>query len=158
MNLKLAIQLLGITEFTGIEDLKKCFHEQAHRTHPDKNKNSQSDQEFRDLVQAYRYALENLGELYAHFGMTETEQDEFTAKTTIENLDDIFEDIFGFSKSGRVLGSQQSQVIYVKLEEFLSGAKLRKKMNAMLLVLIVAAVARDLVSWPRCVHIVLARE
>lgn len=129
MNLKTAINTLELKEFRGIEDLKAQFYKLAHLYHPDKNPDEDS-QVFRDMLGAYEYALSHISELCTHFDVPEQPDDEVTAKSTIENLDDIFEDIFGFSKSGRVLGFQEPQVVYLKLEELVLGAKKRQKMIA----------------------------
>lgn len=120
---------MRLKKFRGIEDLKSNFYKLAHQYHPDKNPDEDS-QMFRDILGAYEFALRHLSALCQHFGVEEEPEDEQTAKTSIENLDDIFEDIFGFSKSGRVLGYQEPQVLYLTLEELIFGAKKRKKLVA----------------------------
>lgn len=129
MDLKTAIKILELKKFQGIEDLKRCFYRLAHRYHPDKNPNEDS-QIFRDVLGAYEYALKHIPELFDYFGLKHKLQDEVTARTTIENLDDIFEDIFGFSKSGRVLGFQEPQKITLRVEDLFFGTRKRQKMVA----------------------------
>ncbi|MBF0105650.1 MAG: DnaJ domain-containing protein [Deltaproteobacteria bacterium] len=130
MNIRQAIQILEIEKFGGIDDLKASFRAKAHLYHPDKNKDHDTSETFRKVLEAYEYALKNIAGVYAYFGVEEQPEDEATVKIVIENLDDIFEDIFGFSKKGRILGYQEPQVIYLTLNEFALGVKKRQKIVA----------------------------
>lgn len=130
MDLKQAIKLLQLEKFNGVDDLKKEFRQLAHRYHPDKNPGAAAVIQFRKILEAYRFSLQHITDLFGHFGLQESSQDAETARAAIKNLDDIFEDIFGFSKSGRVLGYHEPQVVSLTLEEFALGAKKRQRMIA----------------------------
>lgn len=130
MNIQTVIHILELKEFQSIDDLKRNFHALAHRYHPDKNSEAPQDEKFRQVLSAYKFALENFSDLCSAFGVKGQQDDEESVKSVIQNMDDIFEDIFGFSKSGRVLGYQEPQKLYVKLEEALLGKAVRQKMVA----------------------------
>lgn len=130
MNLKKAIETLKLKKVRGIEDLKDQFHKLAHQFHPDKNPDQLAHQTFREILEAYSYLLNNLTAVYDHFGLEDEQEDEETVKSVIQNLDDIFDDIFGFSKSGRVLGFQEPQILYLTVEEFVKGVTKKKRMVA----------------------------
>ncbi|EKD51024.1 MAG: Chaperone DnaJ [uncultured bacterium] len=129
MNIKKAIKILEIEQANGLDDLRRQFRALAHKYHPDKNPHQNTDQEFRRIVEAYEYCLNHVRDFYAFFkAIPEPNLDEVTAKVVIENFDDIFEDIFGFSKAGRVLGYLEPQIVYLTVKEFMTGVKKRAKM------------------------------
>ncbi|OVE80861.1 hypothetical protein BVY03_05205 [bacterium K02(2017)] len=129
MDIKKAIEILELKNFTSIDELKVTFRNLAHQYHPDKNPENDGEK-FRQAVQAYEFTLENISALFDYFGLKEASEDEVTAKIAVENLDDIFEDIFGFSKSGRILGYQKAQDINLELEDFLLGGTKTLKLVA----------------------------
>ena len=130
MNLKTAISLLGIKSFKTIDDLKTHFRHKAHALHPDKNSDRDTSAEFRELVDAYKFLLEHSPEVFKYFGVSEKPIEEASVKIAIDSIDDIFEDLFGFSKSGRVLGYQEPQPLYLTLEEFAFGANKKQRLIA----------------------------
>jgi len=131
MNLKNAINILNIEEFKSVEDLKRLFRVLAHKYHPDKNPDKDTGDQFRQVITAYEFCLDHIEELCAHFdAQTPTPVETESARDVIENLDDIFEDIFGFSQSGRVLGYHEPQEIFLTVDEFINGATKRQKMVA----------------------------
>ncbi len=128
MNLKKAIKILKLEKFKDLEDLRRCFRELAHQYHPDKNPNKDTSDDFRKIVTAYDYCLNNIKSLYDFFDVKlEQDFDEITARTVIENFDDIFEDIFGFSKTNQKLGYVEPQVINLTIKEFMTGVKKKQK-------------------------------
>lgn len=129
MQLSEAKKILKLYRFDGLEHLKRQFRELAHQYHPDKNPDT--SETFRDILSAYRCALENISTLYQEFHLkAEPDLQEKASKIVVENIDDIFEDIFGFSKSERVLGYQEPQVVWLTLAEFRGGVHKRKKLVA----------------------------
>lgn len=129
MDLSQAKIVLGLETFQGLEDLKKRFRDLAHQYHPDKNPEVDTTIRFREILQAYQSTLENISVLYREFGLAEEpDLKEKTARVVVENLDDIFEDIFGFSKSGRVLGYHEPQILYLHLPDFFLGAERKDKL------------------------------
>lgn len=130
MDLEKAINILELNEFAGIEGIKKNFRRLAHLHHPDKNVAPDAGQHFNELVKAYQFVLNNIELVYQKFELRLSAQDEVTVKALIENTDDIFDDIFGFSKNGRVLGYQEAFELPLTIEELARGAVLTKKMTA----------------------------
>lgn len=132
MNLKTALKILEITSFAGPDDIKTGFRRLAHAWHPDKNPDPKSDVKFRELVVAYEFLKDNLSLVYQHFDLKIPSSRKVlpTAAAVIENLDDIFDDIFGFSKSGRILGYQEPQNLELKLEELFFGARFHRTLTA----------------------------
>ncbi len=130
MDLQKAIDILELNEFAGIEGIKKNFRRLAHTHHPDKSVAPDASLRFNELVKAYQFVLNNIELVYQKFELKLSAQDEVTVKGLIENTDDIFDDIFGFSKNGRVLGYQEAFELPLTIEELARGATLTKKMIA----------------------------
>lgn len=128
MDTRKALATLEITEFKGIEDVKLHFRKLAHIYHPDKNSSKEAESRFREILSAYEFLLNNITDVYRLQGVPHDEDVEVTARSAIENLDDIFDDIFGFSKSGRVLGYQEPQIIHLSIEEFARGGERRQNL------------------------------
>lgn len=129
MDIKKALEILEISSLTDISDVKKAFHQKAHELHPDKNPSQDTSDKFRAAMEAYQYCLQNKEELGA-FLTTYFEEKEISVTEVVTNLEDIFEDIFGFSKSGRVLGFQEPQEVFLTVEELALGVKKVKKLNS----------------------------
>lgn len=131
MQLSEAKKILRLRQFDGLDGLKRRFHQLAHQYHPDKNEDPDAAEKFRDVMAAYQCALENISELYEEFHLKqEPGLKEKASKIVVENIDDIFEDIFGFSKSERVLGYHEPQIVWLTLKEFMLGVQKRKKLVA----------------------------
>lgn len=130
MTLKDALQILEIQEFHGVEAVKTQFRQLAHRYHPDKNPDPQQSEKFNEILKAYRFILNNITDVFHHFEVSDQDMagEEMSARVAIDNLDDIFDDIFGFSKQGRVLGYHEPQTLYLKVSEFAHGAKKKEKL------------------------------
>jgi hypothetical protein len=130
LDLFRALKILEIRSYSEPEDLKRSFRLLAHRYHPDKNLSPEAGDLFRDVLEAYQYCLDNLEILALHFGLKPAPELLNKDKLVIENLDDIFEDIFGFSRAGRVLGFRQPQALRLTLTEFLFGGTKIEKLPA----------------------------
>lgn len=133
MDINKAVQILQLNEFKNARELQKKFYQLAHEYHPDKNQSVDANQRFRFIVEAYEYCLENLDVLARFFGQNQVAQNDILIKSpvdSIKNIEDIFEDIFGFSKTGRVLGFETPCVVYFTVKEFCLGAKKIQKIPA----------------------------
>lgn len=131
MNFSQAIKVLKLDSFTGPDDLKRCFRDRVHESHPDKNPHADVN-EFHQILEAYRYLAQNLDDLYNHFELQDepTVTERSTITESLDELDDIFDDIFGFSKAGRVFGYHHPQSLVLTLKELALGATLQRKMEA----------------------------
>lgn len=124
LDLFKALKILKIRSYHQPEDLKKAFHQLAHQYHPDKNHDRDTTQDFRNLLHAYQFCLEHLDDLSRYFDVQiNSYHEKETIQKQIENLDDIFSDIFGFSHSGRVLGYVEPQDVFFHLQDFLFGGE-----------------------------------
>lgn len=130
LDLFRALKILEIRSYSEPEDLKKAFRSLAHRYHPDKNPSPEAGDRFRDVLEAYQYCLENLEVLALHFGLKPAPDLLNKDRLVIENLDDIFEDIFGFARTGRVLGFRQPYALRLTLAEFIFGGRKTEKLPA----------------------------
>lgn len=118
MNLQKALTLLNLESLKSAEDLKKAFRTQAHHCHPDKNPSHDAAARFREVFEAYRWCVNNIDLLFRHFAVTNTAP---TAGVLIQDLDDIFSEIFGYSKTGEILGWQPAEILKLSLEELALG-------------------------------------
>lgn len=129
VDLERALQNLELKSYGGPADLKKAFYALAHRYHPDKNPGTDTSEAFRAAIASYEYCLAHLDELAARFGAPAPKAAE-REKLKVENFDDIFEDIFGFSRIGRVLGYREPVAVDVTIKELLFGGVKRAKLPA----------------------------
>lgn len=66
-------QLLGIKRTASKDEVKKAYHRQALKYHPDKNKASDAESKFKSLNEAYKVLKdEQKRELYDRFELTQT--------------------------------------------------------------------------------------
>jgi molecular chaperone DnaJ len=121
LNLIEAIRVLELTVFTGREDLRRQYHQLAHRYHPDKNRDDDAHESFVAVMDAYDFCLNHLPQLYRHFGTTQP--DDADAAPHIDVQDDIFEEVFGYSRGGRILGYQEPQSLTLSVAEFALGTE-----------------------------------
>lgn len=130
MNLDRALQILELQSYSGPADLKKAFRALAHRCHPDKNPGRDSVAAFREAIASYEYCLAHLDEVARRFGATLGAKVTAEDRLFVQNLDDIFEDIFGFSRLGRVLGYREPTIVDVTLNDILLGGVKHVKLPA----------------------------
>lgn len=98
----------------------------ALRYHPDKNPDDQKALErFRLCTEAYNYLIENFS--LNQVSLQELNQD---VSVKIEDLNDIFDDIFGFTREDRILGIQEPQSIELTLQELAFGVTKTLKLYA----------------------------
>lgn len=120
MNLPKALKLLQLKSFRSAEDLKKAFRAQAHQHHPDKSPSPDASARFREILEAYQWCVDHLDLLSRHFAVELSSQSP-AASVFIHDVDDIFSEIFGYDKSGEILGWQPAEVLKLSLEELARG-------------------------------------
>jgi len=95
--------LLGISKGASEEDIKKAYRKMALRFHPDKNKDSDAEEKFKAIAEAYE-VLSNKQkrdafDLYGHKGVKEDfkmgKEDPFDLFRTFFNDSDPFNSLFG---------------------------------------------------------------
>lgn len=129
MDFAKAQQILDLTVCGSLKELKAHFYKRAHDLHPDKNPGRDTQAQFRELLKAYEYVAKNWQDLAPRFGApAEPASPQSFDFDPVENLDDIFEDIFGFSQTGRVLGYEEPQELVVDLMELVLGGDFEQKM------------------------------
>ncbi|MBU1918792.1 MAG: DnaJ C-terminal domain-containing protein [bacterium] len=131
MNLKKAIKILNIRKLNSLEQLRTTYLNRAHEAHPDKNPEKDTTEDFRKVMEAYEFCLGHIDDLFKHYNIKEQPSaEEISKKTRVENLDDIFADIFGFSQSKTTIGYLEPQIIYLTLHELMTGVLKKQKMMA----------------------------
>lgn len=121
MNYHQALKVLGLTDPPLPEDIKQSFRRLALKCHPDRNPdNPNAEIKFRECAEAYNYLVVNVQNWRTRRAEA-PRQDVSTAIPTIEDLDDIFDDIFGFTREDRILGFQDPQDLFLSLPEFAFG-------------------------------------
>lgn len=130
MTLDDALKTLALSSYRGLDDLKRAFHTQAHRYHPDKNPDANAATRFRELLEAYQFCLQNIDVVARRFDLSEEAKRRDRERVRVENLGDIFADIFGFTNLGRVFGYREPVILTVTLEEFIFGGVKRAKLPA----------------------------
>lgn len=122
MDLPRAIKFLELTEISQPEDIQKAFRLLAHLWHPDKNPDPHAAEHFRSLIVAYEYCLEHLDDVFTYFGKIRMPASTAShGGPQVANQEDIFDDIFGFSSTGRILGAHEPQIISLTVKEFCQG-------------------------------------
>lgn len=113
-----ALKTLDLTEPFGPLELKRAFRFMAVKHHPDKNKSSEAAEVFQKCVSAYEILFKRL-----------SDGDPNLPPPRVENLDDIFEDILGYSDESRILGYQEPEILEVSVNEFLFGVHRQQKLK-----------------------------
>ncbi len=114
-------EILGVEKTASKEDIKKAYKKLALQYHPDRNKEKDAEEKFKEISEAYavlsddekRKAYDNYG--HAGFDQRYTEEDIFRNV----NFDDIFGDMFGGSIFDMFFGGRRErrgQDIHVEVE------------------------------------------
>lgn len=123
MNYREALKILGLPDPPTPIEAKKSFRQKALRYHPDKNPdNSHAVRQFLLLTEAYNYLIKNFNK-WASTKRGPVKEAE--KKVTVEDLEDIFDDIFGFTREDRILGLQNPQILDLSLIDLALGARVR---------------------------------
>ena len=121
-------QILGVSRDASPEEIRKAYHKLAHRYHPDKGGD---EKKFKEIAEAYQ-VLSNKEKRtqYDRFGQTFEgagsqpgfDPGVFWSNIRGEdfdfgmNLEDIFEDFLGFTKTGRRRDINRGKDIEIELE------------------------------------------
>ncbi len=119
MNYQTALKILGLPDPPTPTEIKKNFRVLALRFHPDRNPdNPQAVSHFQECASAYNFLLEHRERWFPGAGSSAAEQ----SSIVIEDLTDIFDDIFGFTRDDRILGIQTPQTMNLSPAELAFGA------------------------------------
>jgi len=127
-------QILGINKDAGAEEIKKAYHQLAHKFHPDKGGN---EQKFKEINEAYRTLSDkDKRAQYDQFGQVFSGQGgpasggeggmpgwDFNWQSSNQNFDfdfgnlgDVFEEFFGFGSQARRKDSRKGRDIEVAMQ------------------------------------------
>lgn len=132
MDYHKALQVLGVSDPPSPLEVKKAFRLLAIRYHPDKNPdNPKALARFQECTAAYSALLENFDKWHFEPKTQEGVKQTVSTKTvSLADLDDVFDDIFGFTREDRILGIQHPQDLEVTLCELAHGAEKKARLTA----------------------------
>lgn len=127
MNLKQALKVLGLPDSPTTPSVKKAYRGLALRYHPDRNENNPlALDRFREATEAYNFLVEHL-----KFPQPKTTaRAKVASVSVVEDFEDIFDDIFGFTRQDRILGYQEPQKLEVTLFDLAFGGLKQVKLTA----------------------------
>lgn len=112
------------------QEVKSAFRKLALLHHPDRNQdNPTASALFREAAEAYNHLIGHPEEWLPRPEGSQAQAPDETFPQIID-VADIFDDIFGFTREGRVLGFQQPQEITLTLIEMAHGVVRRGKFSA----------------------------
>lgn len=126
MNYQEALKILHLTDPPSVVEAKTSYRSIALQFHPDRNPNNQiAEEQFRLATEAYNYLVHHFkswrsDEGRDHRGVRSIEP--------IADFEDIFDDIFGFTREDRILGYQTPEDLTLTLLEFAYGVRKRIKL------------------------------
>ncbi len=121
MNYKESLQILDLKEPLTPQGIKKSFRQKALQYHPDKNPdNPEAALFFGQCVEAYNFLISQV---------VGTETVNLSVPVRVENLDDIFDDIFGFTREDRILGYRKPEEVLLTLTEIAFGTHRNLRMT-----------------------------
>lgn len=127
MNYPQALRILELANPPSPQEVKSSFRKLALRYHPDRNPNNPTaTTRFRECAEAYNYLVQHDHEWY----QPERETQSPAQGPAIIDLADIFDDIFGFTREGRILGFQEPEEIILSLVELAHGVSKKGKFGA----------------------------
>lgn len=86
MTLKQSYELLGISENSGIVQVKSAFRKRSKDLHPDHNSSSSANEEFIELVEAYLKILQHMERRKQDSGLMNREKAECYGELSFEEL------------------------------------------------------------------------
>lgn len=101
-------EILGVDRSASDEDVKRAFRKLAFQYHPDRNKDKDAEQKFKELNQAYqvlsdpdkRAAYDRFGHRAVDGWQAQTQGQGFEGFDVFGGLGDIFESFFGGAATG----------------------------------------------------------
>jgi len=124
MDYKKALTILDLPDPPTPLQLKKSYRALALKYHPDRNPDKTVVHHFQECTAAYNYLLKNVDK-WSHGTVSVQEK-----QAIVTDLEDIFDDIFGFSRDERVLGAQPPQTILLSQVQLAYGVELEDKLVA----------------------------
>ncbi|ASS46875.1 DnaJ C-terminal domain-containing protein [Candidatus Karelsulcia muelleri] len=136
-------EILGISRDATTDEIKKAYRKLAIKYHPDKNKEKQAEEKFKEAAEAYDI-LSNpeKKKRYDQFGHSQGDSGGMNMEDIFTNFGDIFGDIFGdafngsfsgFSnyKNKNIKGSDLRIRVKLSLNEILRGIEKKIKVQRM---------------------------
>src|SRR3990167_3110567 len=112
MNYHNALKILDLSDPPTPAQVKKQFRALALQYHPDRNPDDLKAVDlFRQCTEAYNYLLEHVVQWAGSVSKESASSSPINSQVLVEDLEDIFDDIFGFSRQGRILGVQKPQTL-----------------------------------------------
>lgn len=130
MNLKQALKILDLEKGPSLDEIKSAYRRLALAYHPDRNPNEAATVIFREATEAYNYLIEHIEEWVIKEPTVIKKSSPKTEETSVTNVENIFDDIFGFTRQNRVLGFEEPQGLEVNLHDLYFGGKKRAKLMA----------------------------
>jgi molecular chaperone DnaJ len=123
-------ELLGVPRNASLDEIKRAFRRLARELHPDVSREPDSEQRFREVVEAYE-VLSNSErrELYDRFGHAGLRSGGFQPGSfDFGSLSDLFsaffgDDLFGVGRPGRTRGADLAARVEIELAEAATGTK-----------------------------------
>jgi len=132
LNYQISLQILDLPQAPSPEVVKRAFRNKALLYHPDRNTEKQATIHFRQCVEAYEFLVEYYKE--NPWVPKISQESEVAEKKPPEkinwNIEDIFDDIFGFTREDRILGYQKPQPVFLTQNELASGVTKEIKLLA----------------------------
>ena len=110
-------QTLGLPENSSIEEVKKSYKKLAMKWHPDKNKDSNADEMFKKITEAYSQII-NPGNNVEELNMNDIFGNLFSELNTFNGSESIFNNIF---KKDKPKGKNIYKEVSLNLEDIYNG-------------------------------------
>lgn len=131
-------EVLGVAKTATAQEIKKAYRKLAMKLHPDRNKEADAEEKFKEINEAYEVLSdENNRRKYDQFGHAAFEQGAggfggfggFEGFSGFGNFEDIFSSFFG-GRTNRVMkGDDYSSMVSITFEESIFGKTITQKLE-----------------------------